>query len=286
MLNKAIILHSVVPVRALPREQSEQTTQLLFGETVEILEYTDRWVHIRNDYDGQVGWADRKMISTATADELRSVAGTAATTAFPIVYAVSENNGHTIPLSIGTSLPAYKDGHFSLLGVSFKIDPTMVITAPLELNEANLQRVCRFLLNTPYLWGGRNAMGMDCSGFTQIIMKLFGRRLLRNASEQAKQGELVPSLNEAQSGDLAFFGHCHAAVAAVPASVQPSRGGSSGVCADELRSVANTGVTPAHVGLLMNKEVLIHCSGRVKLEAITEKGIPTHQLLSIRRMSC
>ncbi len=271
MLNKAIILHSVVPVRALPREQSEQTTQLLFGETVEILEYTDRWVHIRNDYDGQVGWADRKMISTATADELRSVADTgvtpAAVVAFPIVYAVSENNGHTIPLSIGTSLPAYKDGHFSLLGVSFKIDPTMVITAPLELNEANLQRVCRFMLNTPYLWGGRNAMGMDCSGFTQIIMKLFDRRLLRNASEQAKQGELVPSLKEAQSGDLAFFGHCHTATAGCTAA-----------------GTAATAVT--HVGLLMNKEVLIHCSGRVKLEAITEKGIPTHQLLSIRRMSC
>ena len=141
----------------------------------------------------------------------------------------------------------------------------------------------RFFLNIPYLWGGKNAMGMDCSGFTQVILSLFGKHLLRNASEQATQGIEVNRLEDAQAGDLAFF---------CKPQTNHANNANNGKNANNAN---NTTIT--HVGILIDKQRIIHCSGRVKVEKIDATGIfsieqadaqhpqgqYTHQLLSIRR---
>ena len=71
---KAIALHSIVPVRAEEREGSEQLTQLLFAETVEILEEKPRWIRIKNDADGQIGWVDFKMLTRLSKSEEEQIA--------------------------------------------------------------------------------------------------------------------------------------------------------------------------------------------------------------------
>ena len=175
---------------------------MLFGELCTVMEQKPRWNRVKLNLDGQEGWVDEKMITTMSDEEYRSYSealSSAATVVFPMAYAVSENNGQTIPLTAGTRLTNYQDGRFEVLGVGFRIDPSMVRTAPLEMNQDNLLQAVRFFLNIPYLWGGKNAMGMDCSGFTQTIMGLFGKHLMRNASEQATQGEKVASLKEAKA---------------------------------------------------------------------------------------
>lgn len=258
----AIALHSVVPVRAEAREGAEQNTQMLFGELCTVIEEQPRWKRIRLDSDGQEGWADAKMICPLNEEELAtylSALKSSALVAFPMTYAVSENNGQTIPLTAGTRLANYKDGRFEVLGVGFRIDPSMVIEKPLKLNEQNLQQTVRFFLNTPYLWGGKNALGMDCSGFTQVIFSLFGRQLLRNASEQATQGKTVSELTKTQAGDLAFFKHQEGKI--------------------------------SHVGIILDAERIIHCSGRVKVEKLDNNGIfnaemgdYSHHLVKIKRI--
>ena len=212
-----IALHSVIPVRTEPREGAEQSTQMLFNELCTILEPSDishqpsdRWRYIRLESDGQEGWVDAKMICPMRSAEHKAhkaALKTAAMVAMPMAYAVSENNGQTIPLTAGTRLTHYKDGRFEVLGVGFRIDPSMVIVQPSALNLQTLLEKTRFFLNVPYLWGGKNAMGMDCSGFTQTVMSLFGKQLLRNASEQATQGRAIKDLKKAQAGDLVFFEH-------------------------------------------------------------------------------
>lgn len=254
-----IALHSIVPVREEAREGAEQNTQMLFGELCTILEEQPRWYRIRLDADGQEGWVDAKMICPMKTEEYtahKKALQTAAMVAFPMAYAVSENNGQTIPLTAGTRLTKYQEGRFEVLGVGFRIDPNMVIQQPLELTQTNLMNAVRFFINVPYLWGGKNAMGMDCSGFTQIVMSLFGRQLLRNASQQATQGTPVEGLEKAKPGDLAFFDH-------------------------------NDGKI-SHVGILLDSERIIHCSGRVKIEKIDATGIYnieqggySHHLVSI-----
>ena len=259
---KAISLHSIVPVRAEAREGSEQNTQMLFAETCVILEEKPRWNRVKLDLDGQEGGVDAKMIAPMSEKEYEahiSSMKSAALVAFPVAYAMSENNGQTIPLTAGTRLPKYKDGSFELLGVKFRIDASMVRTTPAPLNLQTLLETTRFFLNTPYLWGGKNALGMDCSGFTQVIMSLFGKSLLRNASEQATQGVAIPDLSHAQAGGLVFFDHKDGKI--------------------------------SHVGIVLDSERVIHCSGRVKVEKIDETGIYsieqggtyTHHLVSIRR---
>jgi len=262
MVKKAIVLHSVVPVRAQAKETAGQETQLLFAQTCSIMEEKPHWTKIHNDMDGQEGWVDSKMITPLSEQEWQQVskAKYEAKVKMPMVYAMSGNNGQTIPLSMGTCLPNYKEGQFELLGVGFRIDPSMVAEKPLQMNEENLLQVIRFLLNTPYLWGGKNAMGMDCSGFVQVVLSLFARALPRNASEQSKQGRQVKSLALSQPGDLAFFDHEDGKI--------------------------------SHVGILLDKDRVVHCSGRVKVERIDDSGILsmengntyTHHLVQIRRI--
>ena len=259
---KGIALYSVIPVRAEAREGAEQNTQILFGETFDILETIPRWSRVRLDSDGQEGWVDAKMVASMTEDEYAAYSKAyqqAAMVAMPMTYAVSENNGQTIPLTAGTRLTNYANGRFEVLGVGFRIDPSMVSTQAMELNQQHLQQAVRFFLNVPYLWGGKNALGMDCSGFTQVVMSLFGKHLLRNASEQVTQGQPVASLEQAQTGDLAFFDHEDGKI--------------------------------SHVGIILSPDTIIHCSGRVKVEKLDEKGIYsaeqgtyTHHLATIRRV--
>ena len=273
---KGISLYSVIPVRTEASEAAEQSTQILFGETFAILEQKTRWMRVKLDSDGQEGWVDAKMICPMKAEEYasyRKALDSAATVVMPMTYAVSENNGQTIPLTAGTKLTNYQSpmtngastARFEVLGVGFRIDPGMVRAKSLDLNEQNLLQAVRFFLNIPYLWGGKNAMGMDCSGFTQIILSLFGKNLPRNASEQATCGRKISALTKVKAGDLVFFNH---------------------------QSPMTNDQSPiTHVGIVIDAERVIHCSGRVKVEKLDETGIfnaetgqYSHHLVSIRRI--
>ena len=269
---KGISLYSVIPVRSEASETAEQTTQILFGETFDILEQKNRWNRVKLHLDGQEGWIDAKMCTPMSATEYKSYRtayDSAAMVAMPMAYAVSENNGQTIPLTAGTRLAGYQEkkddalrtvfARFEVLGVGFRIDPSMVYAETPDLNEQNLLQTVRFFLNIPYLWGGRNAMGMDCSGFTQTVMSLFGKTLKRNASEQAQQGRKISDVSKVQAGDLVFFDHEDGKI--------------------------------SHVGIVIDGERVIHCSGRVKVEKLdsngifsAEKGDYSHHLVTIRRV--
>lgn len=278
-MNYAIALHSVVPVRAEAHEQAEQITQMLFGELCIVEEVKHPWIRVHLLLDGQNGWVDDKMITPLTEDEYAAYTEdlkTAAIVAFPVTYAVSENNGQTLPLTAGTRLPKYKaegeNGIFNILGVNFRITSAFVIEQPYTLNAENLKTAVRFFLNIPYLWGGKNGLGMDCSGFTQVIFSLFGKQLPRNAAEQAQKGTAITDLKAAQTGDLVFF------------------------CSADAAKTADEKIT--HVGILLDPEHVIHCSARVRIEKIDATGILsfedadstekngeyTHKLLAIRRL--
>lgn len=266
---------TVTPVRQEPSEGSEQLTQLLFGEVCEVLDRLPRWTKIRSTLDGQEGWVDFKMLTPTNTQY--PISDTRTTVAVPMAIATAMETGEELMLTLGTRLPNYSHGTFEVLGKQYLINPSSVNTvlstasiasdlpstgANADLQRSDLITIAQTLLNAPYLWGGKNAMGMDCSGFTQVVYATFGVNLLRNAREQMTQGVLVPSLAEAQPGDLAFFDH-----------------------ADRDPKATNI----SHVGLLLDNKKIIHCSGCVHVDDIDEVGIRlpngelTHHLVQINR---
>ena len=263
---------TVTPVRQEPSEGSEQLTQMLFGEVCEVLDRLPRWTKIRSTLDGQEGWVDFKMLTHVGDEAIRREAKGEGVVSVPMAIATDMEIGEELMLTLGTRLPNYSHGTFEVLGKQYLIDPTCVSTAQrstgaADLQQSDLQRsdlatIAQSLLNAPYLWGGKNAMGMDCSGFTQVVYAAMGVNLLRNAREQMTQGELVPSLAEAQPGDLAFFDH-----------------------ADRDPKAINI----SHVGVLLSPTEIIHCSGCVHIDSIDEQGIHlpdgelTHHLVCIKR---
>ena len=271
-----VIAHcTVTPVRQEPSEGSEQLTQLLFGEVCEVLDRLPRWTKIRSTMDGQEGWVDFKML-THVGDEVKDEGlkvKSEGVVAVPMAIATDMETGEELMLTLGTRLPNYTHGTFEVLGKQYLIDP-ICISQPISNSPSerpigaapsdshNVCAIAQTLLNAPYLWGGKNAMGMDCSGFTQVVYSVLGVNLLRNAREQMTQGTLVPSLAEVQPGDLAFFDH-----------------------ADRDPKATNI----SHVGLLLDNKTIIHCSGCVHVDEIDEMGIHladgelTHHLVQIKR---
>jgi cell wall-associated NlpC family hydrolase len=128
-----------------------------------------------------------------------------------------------------------------------------------KLTAATLAAVYQHFLNSPYLWGGKSVFGIDCSGFVQQVLKMFGIKLLRDAYLQAEQGQPVQSLQEAKLGDLAFF--------------QNEKG------------------KVTHVGIMLDEGKIIHASGQVRIDTlnkdgiVTEAGERTHSLHSVRRIN-
>ena len=268
---------TVCPVREDPSYAAEQATQLLFGEVCEFLERHRGWTKIRSTVDGQVGWVSSSMLTPTSSVIASSLSPDRldAVVAHPIATATPINGGAPLLLTLGTRLPNYSQGTFEVLGQQYRI-PSICVnvttakrsTGAADLQRSDLQRsdlimIAQSLLNTPYLWGGKNAMGLDCSGFTQVVYAAVGVNILRNAREQITQGEEVKLLSEALPGDLAFFGYTNR----------------------ETQAIRIT-----HVGLLLSPTEIIHCAGgRVHIDRIDTDGIylsdgtKTHDLIQIKR---
>ena len=254
-----IVNLSLVPLRAEDNECSEMISQLLFGETVEIMEWKERWLHIRNLSDNCCGWADRKMITLLSEDEYENLKNNEN---FRILKAVSFCRnltlGTTFLLPGGSILRKFQNGNFTDGTYQYAIHPSDA-GMPKPLTGGNIVSLARQYHFSPYLWGGKSALGIDCSGLVQVVFSLCGVLLPRNASQQAEIGEKINSLTQAEAGDLAFF--------------------------------ANSAHHIVHVGILMNSHQIIHASGWVKIENIDEHGIISeqtgnysHTLYSIKRM--
>ena len=256
----AIANATIIPLRQQPDEGSEQLTQLLWGENCEVLERLPRWTRVRSLLDGQEGWGDFKMFTLS--DKAPTTPIPTAVVCVPCAYCEDCLTGERTLLTMGTRLPEYEEGTFLLLDRRYRIAPQHVASSPLPFTPENILRLTQSLLNTPYLWGGKSALGIDCSGLTQVVYSVFGVNLLRNAREQITQGQPVNSLDQAQTGDLVFFDH-----------------------ADRDPQATNI----SHVGLLLSPTEVVHCSGKVHVNNIDAHGIylpsgeRTHHLVGIRR---
>lgn len=225
------------PVRAEASHRSEMVSQVLFGEAVQVLEHgADKWVRIRCLYDQYEGWVRLQVFTEIPESTAQCEAHIAADWDNEINF-----NGQVMRIPFGCDLRALQNGNaeWGKYSWSFKgnhLDPKY--TKP---NEKNIRKLTGIFLNTSYLWGGRSSFNIDCSGFAQIVYKCLGIPLLRDASQQAGQGEAIGFLQEVICGDLAFFDNAEGKI--------------------------------IHVGILLNEHEIIHASGKVRIDKIDNQGI-------------
>jgi hypothetical protein len=176
---------TLIPVRREPSEQSEMVTQLLFGETFDILFQSNGWSQIITHFDNYNGWISTKMATILNADcmnvysQLKPVI-----LQKPIAILHSVNSGIPALILGGGSSLITDTGQINVKypWLTFK-NKTSIKS---QSSRSSLIKNSLKYLNAPYLWGGRTIFGIDCSGLTQIIYKMAGYKLPRDAHQQAK----------------------------------------------------------------------------------------------------
>lgn len=167
---------SIVPVYMEACEDSVLLTQILYGETCDIMENHGKFVKIKHDFDGTEGFVNAKMLASAN---------------------VTKKEILSDPYSF--QLTQY--GYFLLsAGSEISNDYHNPQKAPSAISDYALQ-----FLNVPEIKGGRSFFGIDSSGFIQLVFKLYGFALPRFAAQQAEMGNVLDFINEGEEGDLAFF---------------------------------------------------------------------------------
>lgn len=245
---------AIIPLRIEPNDRSEQVSQVLFGEHFEILEQLKQWFKIRLQYDNYEGWIDSKQCQLISENDFNEISTSAQILNNDLVEYVTSKDNSLIPIPIGASLTFL---NFDAININnFEFEGLKVTgTKP----KSELIKTAYLYLNAPYLWGGKTPFGIDCSGFTQMVYKLNGYKLLRDASQQSAQGEALSFIEESEPGDLAFFDNEDGKI--------------------------------IHVGIIMNDNYIIHASGKVRIDRLDHLGIynaetnrHTHKLRVIKKI--
>lgn len=242
----AICIVSIAPLREHPSDKSEMTNQVLFGETIEILGSQKDWVQVKLSYDDYVGWMDPKQIlyiDEFRYDSLNESPDQMVGDLAQII--INTNNDDITTLPIGSVLPQYSGNKLKIRHLEFDYEGE-IIGSDIEPNRNLIVENAILYKNAPYLWGGKTPFGIDCSGLTQMVYKLSGIKLKRDASQQAGQGETVSFITDAFKGDLAFFDNAEGEI--------------------------------IHVGILMGNNKILHASGKVRVDAIDHQGIYNAEL--------
>ena len=232
---------SVIPMRSEASHKAEMTNQILFGESFIIKRVKSEWSHVSLIHDSYSGWIENKQFT-----KLNVINDN---------YCVSDRlNGKILINNFKQKLVLG-----SLIPLNIEINKKLKLKhlhKPKKLIKADVQKISLKYLNSPYLWGGRTPIGIDCSGLTQMVFRQLSYKLPRDSHEQEKVGKLVNNLNDAIPGDLAFFGE---------------------------KKIS-------HVGIILKKNKIIHACGKVKIDVINSSGIInknkiyTHRLKSIKRV--
>lgn len=183
-MDKGICIVTVAPVRSENSDKAEIVTEILYGESADILEVNKNWTKIKMHYDGYEGWMDTKQIKPVTEEYLANRKVTLITEDFSSVMTL---DGKTL-LSMGSEVefPAVASRR------SHDVRESIALTA-------------KEFLNIPYLWGGKSFFAVDCSGFVQLVYKIHNVKMPRDTYQQAEIGETLSFVEESQPGDLAFF---------------------------------------------------------------------------------
>ncbi|PHN07614.1 C40 family peptidase [Flavilitoribacter nigricans] len=249
---------STVAIRNSASHKSEMISQLLFGEMVEVLEQKGRqWTRVRCQEDNFVGWVATQQLEEITPSEFESYQKQYAFV-LDLVHPAQKDDAF-IPLSLGARLPNFDGMRFNIGSHSYSFTGQAVFPEDITAQPQLILKIARRYLHAPLLWGGRSPFGLDSAGLVQVVYRLAGKQLPREAFQQVLQGESVDFVEQAQAGDLAFF--------------------------------ENQAGRISHTGILFPENQILHVYGKARMDRVDHYGIYnqdlkryTHRLRIVKRV--
>jgi hypothetical protein len=245
---------AIIPLRLESSDRSEIVSQVLFGEHFEILEQQMQWSRIKMHFDGYEGWVDSKQYQVISDSNFSQLSDEPIVLSSDLIEYVTGGSNLLMPIPLGASVSFLTNDTINTNGFAFEGTKINGVK-----DKKNLINTAFLYLNAPYLWGGKTPFGIDCSGFTQMVYKLNGYKLLRDAAQQSGQGEALSFIEESEPGDLAFFDNEEGII--------------------------------IHVGIIMQNNYIIHASGKVRIDRLDHLGIynaetnkHTHKLRVIKKI--
>jgi hypothetical protein len=240
---------SIVPIRKNGDNKSEMISQLLYGDLYEVIGGEEKWLLIKTIFDNYQGWIEKNQFIEIKSVQLFKELSKNKAYSLNLIHYVETFNKNLIPIMLGSNISISKHINHSFDGeFSDKIR-----------SRKDIIETARLYLNAPYLWGGKTPFGIDCSGLSQMVYKINGYNIPRDAKDQVKLGIDLGFIEESKEGDLAFFDNEEGEI--------------------------------IHVGILLKNNYIIHASGHVKIDRIDQTGIynlnrkkHTHKLRAIKNI--
>jgi len=224
-------------------------SQLLYGDIYEVIEKKEKWFLIKTIIDEYKGWIDNNQFIEIKSKKLLNELSKNNSYSLNLLHYVETRNKDLIPIVLRSNISISKhiehsyDGEFSNKKRSRK----------------DIIETSKLYLNASYLWGGKTPFGIDCSGLSQMVYKINGYNIPRDAKDQVNLGKNLGFIEESDEGDLAFFDNKEGEI--------------------------------IHVGILLKNNYIIHSSGCVKIDRIDQTGIyslrknkHTHKLRTIKKI--
>jgi hypothetical protein len=252
-MEKYICENVFVPLRSGPSHKTEMLSQILFGEKYTVVEKSGTWIKIEIASDKYSGWIDMDHIQHIADEENSS--GKVLNRSL-LCY---KNDKTKLVLEAGCEVysPDFEKKTFNI-GENIYSTGSEFSDSCISTKDSLTDTAMKFI-NSPYIWGGRVPSGIDCSGFTKLVYKIHGITIQHDSRMQAEAGKNIDFIDEANPGDLVFFDNERGRI--------------------------------THVGMILSKGLVIHASGRVRIDSIDHQGIfkpeiggYSHKLRTIRRI--
>ncbi len=203
---KCQLVVPVLPLRREPRFDATLDSEALFGESVTVFDESEGWAWVQLSRDGYVGYMPSEGLAREGFTPTHKVA-----TLRTYVYPVPDIKSPPLALLSLNALLAAERGEGRFLALASGGFVVAEHVAVLGMHAPDFVDVALAFAGTPYLWGGRTSLGIDCSGLVQLASEAAGFACPRDADMQAAEHGRALDLQGRETlarGDLVFWdGH-------------------------------------------------------------------------------